>query len=215
MLLTNPNVFKTNYTLKVMEYLSDKKEIILNREPSELDHFAIKFISILQKYTDYVIISGYVSILLGRARATEDIDLFIKKITFEQFTKLYSELKKNGFWCLNAEDAKAVFEYIEEGLAVRFAKENQAIPNFEVKYALRKIDKETFEDFLTVNIDGKKLKISSLERQIAFKKYYLCSQKDLEDAAHIEELFKGKIDYEKINKLKKDIDIIREEENNA
>jgi hypothetical protein len=47
-----------------------------------------------------------------------------------------------------------------------------------------------------------KLKISSLERHLAFKRYFLKSQKDLEDALHVEELFKDKIDYHKINKLK-------------
>ena len=45
--------------------------------------------------------------------------------------------------------------------------------------------------------------ISSLERQIAFKKYYLKSDKDIEDAKHIGSLFKENIDMEKINKYKK------------
>ena len=44
--------------------------------------------------------------------------------------------------------------------------------------------------------------ISSLERQIAFKRYYLMSDKDLEDAKHVEEVFKGHIDVEKIKKYK-------------
>ena len=58
-----------------------EKEIKLNRELSELDKFALEFLSILKKYTDYVIISGYVAILLGRTRATDDIDVFIKPIS--------------------------------------------------------------------------------------------------------------------------------------
>ena len=40
--------------------------------------------------------------------------------------------------------------------------------------------------------------ISSLERQIAFKRYYLKSDKDLEDAQHIEDSFKDNIDLNKI-----------------
>jgi hypothetical protein len=47
---------------------------------------------------------------------------------------------------------------------------------------------------------------------MAFKRYYLESEKDIEDAVHIEEVFKEKIDYEKINKLKEIIDKIKEDE---
>lgn len=59
--------------------------------------------------------------------------------------------------------------------------------------------------------DGK-MKISSLERHIAFKKYYLGSGKDKEDALHIEEIFRGKIDYGKINKFRKLIEQRKNEE---
>ena len=46
-------------------------------------------INILEKYADYVIIAGYGSIFFGRARATEDIDLFIKRIPYAKFKKMY------------------------------------------------------------------------------------------------------------------------------
>src|SRR3989344_3953814 len=189
-----------------MEYNIEKREITTNRKLNELDKFALEFIKIIEKYTDYVIISGYISILLGRARATEDIDMFIQKIPKEKFSVLYNDLKNNGFWCLNAEDVNEIFDYLEEGLAVRFARLNQAIPNFEIKYPQRIIDKETFNDYLIAILQNGKLKISSLERQIAFKRFYLKSEKDIEDAVHIEELFKEKIDNDKINKLKRIIE---------
>ena len=51
------------------------------------------------------------------------------------------------------------------------------------------------------------MKISSLERHIAFKKYFLGDEKDKEDALHIEELFKEDIDYGKIKKLRELIKI--------
>ena len=57
-----------------------------------------------------------------------------------------------------------------------------------------------------------KLKISSLERQIAFKRYYLGSDKDEEDAEHIERIFEKKLDYRKINKLKEAIDNVKRDE---
>ena len=195
-----------------MEYDVVKREMIVNRKLNKLDNFVLDFLKFLKKHVDYVIISGYVSILLGRSRATEDVDVFIEKIPFDVFLKLYEELTKNGFWCLNAEKPEEVFSYLEDGYAVRFSLVNKPIPNFEVKFPKREIDRETFKDFITVILPEGEVKISALERQIAFKRYYLKSDKDIEDALHIEESFKGKIDYEKVNKLKKIIGEIKKNE---
>lgn len=185
-----------------MRFFPEKRVIKIDRELNELDKFVLDFVDILKKHVDYVIISGYVFILLGRSRATEDVDIFIKKIPMEKFFALYNELKKKGFWCLNSEKAEQIFDYLNDSLAVRFARKGRAVPNFEVKFPKRKIDEETFNDFITVILPKGKLKISSLERQIAFKKYFLRSEKDVEDALHLEELFKEHLNYNKINKLK-------------
>ncbi len=193
-----------------MEYNSARREIKLRRELSNLDKLVLKFCKLLEKHTEYVIVSGYVSIVLGRSRATEDVDLFIKKIPFEKFRMLYADLKNNGFWCLNAENPEEVYSFLENRMAVRFSLENKPIPNFEIKFPKREVDNETFEDFILVRLSSGEIKISSLERQIAFKRYYLKSEKDIEDAIHIEEIFKGKIDYSKINKLKNIIKDIKD-----
>jgi len=181
----------------------DKNTIKLDKEINELDKFVFNFIRLLEKYADYVVISGYVAILLGRSRSTEDIDVFIKEIDFEAFSRFYEELRNNGYWCLNAEEVREIYNYLSQGLAARFALENQTIPNFEVKFAKKLLDKASFEDRITVITQLGNIFISSLERQIAFKKYYLKSDKDIEDAEYIESLFKGNIDKEKINKYKK------------
>lgn len=178
------------------------RNIIIQRIPSELDKFAVKFLSILEKYAEYAVISGYVSILLGRTRSTEDIDVFIKQISKESFLKLYTELKEKRFWCLNAEKEDEIWSYLQEHLAVRFAKINAYAPNFEVKFPKDKLDEEVFSDFINVTLPIGKIRISSLERHIAFKRYYLGSRKDEEDALHIEELFKDKINHDKVNKYK-------------
>ena len=185
-----------------MEYNKEKKEIILNKKISELDKLVLDFINILKNHADYVIISGYVSIILGRARATEDIDLFIKKIDKNKFLKLYEDLIKNSYWCLNSDSPEEIYDYLIDNLAVRFAKKDETIPNFEVKFPKTKIDEETFKDCIAVKMPEGSIKISSLEIQIAFKKYYLKSDKDLEDAKHIEHIFKDKIDMEKVYKYK-------------
>jgi len=38
----------------------------------------LNFVKILEKYFEYVVAPSYVSIVFGRARATEDIDIIIK-----------------------------------------------------------------------------------------------------------------------------------------
>jgi len=197
-----------------MEYNKEKKEIITDRELSNLDKLVLKFIKILEKHVDYVIISGYVSILLGRSRATEDVDVFINKIHINVFSKLYDELINSGFWCLNAEKVKDIYSFLEDGLAVRFSEEGKPVPNFEVKFPKRDVDKETFNDFIIVKLNEGKLKISSLERQIAFKRYYLCSDKDIEDALHIEKTFKNQISFKEIERLKNIIERIKKDEKN-
>jgi len=186
-----------------MEYNSLKKEIISSRKLSLLDKFVVDFIRVLRKHIDYVIISGYVSILLGRTRVTEDIDIFIKRINKEQFSKLYEELKEKGFWCLNAEKTDEIYSFLEDGLAVRFAKQNNSIPNIEMKFPKDALDEDAFNDSINVVLSEDTLKISSFERHIAFKRYFLSSDKDIEDALHIEELFKEYIDTEKIKNIKK------------
>ena len=184
----------------------NKNTIKLNKIINELDKFVLDFTRILEKYANYVIISGYISILFGRARSTEDIDVFIKKIDKEKFYLLYSDLKKNDYWCLNAESPDDVYEYLKEGLAVRFAKKSETIPNIEVKFINKKLDADLIKESVTVITKEGSLKISSIERQIAFKKYYLKSDKDIEDAKHLEEIFKNKIDLNKIKKYKKMIE---------
>ncbi len=185
-----------------MEYLRDEKKIILNRELSNLDMFVLKFIRVVEKYVDYVIMSGYVSIILGRSRATEDVDLFIKKMDKKGFVRMYSDLIDKGFWCLNTSNVDEMFDYLDNGFAIRFAEKGKAIPNFEVKFPKSRIDDETFLDSVLVKTKQGNVLISSLERQVVFKRYYLGSEKDEEDALHIEEVFKGEIDYDKINELK-------------
>ena len=188
-----------------MEFV-DAKTIKLDKIINDLGKFVLKFIKILEKYADYVIVSGYVSILFGRSRSTEDVDIFIKEINKAGFNAFYADLKKAGYWCLNAEDCDEVYSYLEDGLSVRFAYEGVTIPNFEVKFAKKKSALMAFADSLTVIMEEGKIKLSSLERQIAYKKYYLKSDKDLEDAVYIEKLFKEHIDHSKIQLLKRMIE---------
>ena len=182
-----------------MKFIS-KSVIEIDRELSDLDLFALDFIRILRKYTRYVIISGYVSILLGRARVSEDIDAMIPKMDFSGFLLLLKELKNKGFYCLNSDDEKDIYSYTQDNLAVRFAKNNSVIPNIELKFAKNKIDDITLAKTITVKLNREYIIISHLELQIAFKEVVLKSPKDMEDARHIRNIAEGHLDKTLIKK---------------
>ena len=185
----------------------NKKTIKIDRELSDLDKFTLDFIKILEKHTNYVIVSGYVSILLGRSRASEDIDVITKKISYKKFKDLYQNLIDNNFICLNAKDEKSVFSYLEDELAIRFAKKGKVIPNIEFKWAKNKFENDALNNSIIVKLPGKELKISPLELQIAFKKEVLKSPKDLEDARHIEKIAENYLDN---NLIKRYRELLRE-----
>ena len=184
----------------------DKKTIKLERITSELDHFVLAFVRIIEKHTFYCIISGYLAILFGRSRATEDIDMFIERMDKFSFLKMYQELKEKGFWCLNTEKGEDIFEYLQEGVSVRFARKKEIIPNMEIKFAKKPLDEQSLQDTVKVVTDKGTMIISSLESNIAYKRYALKSDKDIEDAKYLQEIFKEYIDLKKLKKIKDQID---------
>ena len=182
-----------------MRFVSDRI-IEIDRELSDLDLFTLDFIKILRRHTGYVIISGYVSILLGRARASEDIDIIIPKMDFSKFLLLLKDIKHEGFYCLNAKEDDDIYGHIRDNLAVRFAKEKTVIPNIELKFSKNKIDDITLDKKMSVKLGVEEITISHLELQIAFKEVVLKSPKDIEDARHIRNVARGHLKYELIKK---------------
>jgi hypothetical protein len=136
-----------------------------------------------EKYTDYVIVSGYVSILFGRSRGTEDIDIFIKKIDFQKFKQLNGELRQKKYWFLNTENPLELYEMLNDKLAIRAAIQDTVIPNIEIKFTKNRIDRDSLQKYMEVKIDKDSINISPLEIQIPFK-LYLGSDKDIEDAVN-------------------------------
>ncbi len=162
--------------------------------PLNLDRLALEFTTILEKHTPYVIVSGYVSILLGRARASEDIDIIISKIPSPKLKKLVHDLKEKNFYCLNEEKDSDIFACLTEGRKVRFAKQHTMIPNIELKWAKNRIHALALQKTITVILPQGTLHISNLELQIAFKEKVLRSPKDREDARHIQKVAEGYLD---------------------
>lgn len=185
----------------MVNFVSTNK-IEISRELSDLDRFTLDFVDILAKSTRYVVVSGYVAILLGRSRVSEDVDIIIPKLDFNVFNGLLGGLVKKGFYCLNATQPKSIYGYLARSSAVRFAKVDTVIPNIELKFAKNKFDDIALQNTIRVKINDKEVVISHLELQIAFKEEVLKSPKDLEDAKHIRNVASGHLDNNLVKKYK-------------
>ena len=190
---------------RLMDYNKERKVIVLNRKLSKLDELVLDFIALLD---DYVIVSGYVSIITGRSRATEDIDLLVPRMDFNEFEILWKRLHENNFECLNTENIKSSYNLWQEH-AIRFARKGTGVPNMEFKMIKNDIERYSFENKIRIPLKGKELWISPIEMQIAFK-LSLGSEKDIEDAKHLYELFKDKIDKDELIKLIRELNVENE-----
>ncbi len=168
-----------------------------NKVVSKLDIFVIDFINILKEYVEYVVVSGYVSILFGRSRGTEDIDILIKKIDFDTFIRLYRELIEREYWFLNAENPIELYGMLENRLAIRAALKNTVIPNIEIKFVKNDLDIISLNEHRVVKIGKESINISPVELQIAFK-LHLGSDKDIEDAVYLYDIFLERLDKVKL-----------------
>ena len=177
------------------------KELIIDKKITKLDQFAFDVIEIIQKYTEYVIISGYVSIFFGRARATEDIDMFIKDLPYELFLKMYNEFTNKGFEFTIENPSELYNLYLKEGLAINIWRKDLPLLRMEIKIAKKLSQRISFNNAITVKINDKKIRFSDIESQIAYKRYIAKSEKDLEDARHLEIVFED-LDKEKIKYYK-------------
>ena len=186
-----------------MEFV-DKNTIKLDKTLNDIDKFTITFIKILEKHMDYVIVSGYVAILLGRSRSTEDVVIIIPKIDKDKLKLFYEELLKNNYWCLNSSDLEDMWDLLISKHSIRFAIEPEVSPNFELKFSKDSYDQIALKNPVTIIInDEEKLKTSFLELQIAFKEEVLKSNKDMEDAKHLRLVAEGHLNEVLINDYKK------------
>ncbi len=181
-----------------MEIEISENIITLNKELNSLDNLVIKFCEKLEKNkVKYVLVSGYVAIVFGRSRATEDVDLIVEKLSSEKFAALWKDLKVD-FDCMNAENEAEAYEYLSSNSALRFHEENKPLPNIEFKFFKTITDEFTLNNALKLKLNGHSLQISPLELQIAFK-LYLGSEKDIEDAVHLYNVFREYLNKEQLS----------------
>lgn len=158
-----------------------------------LDRFVLDFLRILEGKTSYVIVSGYVAILFGRSRGTEDIDILIPALDADAFRDLHQSLLEGEFEFLNAEDASGLPDMLGKGMGIRIAKKGRFIPNIELRFLKGVVDSYVFQNRTRVLIPDASLYISPIDVQIAYK-IYLGSDKDIEDAVYLWEIFREDLD---------------------
>ncbi len=176
-----------------INFLNDNIEF--EKELNLLDKFVIDFTSILNKLNiRYVIVSGYVSILFGRNRSSEDIDMIIEKMSLDKFKELWNNLEP-FFECINTDNCNDAYEdYLNANHSLRFSRKEEYIPNMEIKFPKIELDIWSLENRKKVIFNSHIIFISKIELQIPFK-LFLGSEKDIEDAKYLYRLFKDKLDF--------------------
>lgn len=184
-----------------MEFEFLEGKIKFSKELSDIDRFVIDLVKILDRIDiKYSVISGYLAILFGRPRITEDVDVFIEDIGYPKFKKFFDVLIENGYEFLNSSKSEDLFyNYLKESLGIRVAKIKSVFPNMEIKIAKSKLDKISLENRITIELNGNEISTSGLELQIAFK-LYLGTRKDIEDARFVFKLFEDKLNIVEIEK---------------
>lgn len=184
--------------------------IIINRDLTELDRFLKSFLSVLKKHSDYLVVSGFVSISTGRIRGTEDIDVIVPVMGKSKFKSLFDELVAEDFWCYQGDYSDAVYSYIKNLDSIRFAKKNTLFPNIEFIPFDKTKKAKTFEfnHPQKVRVCDFEFKIPPLEFEILYKELLLSGKKDMEDARHLRVFFEDILDNERFKNYEK---IIRSE----
>lgn len=158
--------------------------LVVEREPNVLDELAIDFSNILSRLDiDHVFVAGYVAILTGRARSTDDIDVLIERCPEQRIDTLVEELESEGYWG-PAMPLSEMYGNLSSDANIWVAPDGQMSPHLEVKFPSDEFDRASLENSISAHIEGRAIPIGPLELQIAYK-LSLGSRKDLEDAAHL------------------------------
>jgi hypothetical protein len=180
--------------------------LVVRRSPNGLDELAIGFSAILDDLDiEHVFVAGYVAILTGRARSTEDVDVIIERIDETTTDELVSTLEERDYWG-PAMPLSSTFEMLDSGDNVWVAPDDQVTPHLECKFGNDAFDRASLENAITARIGDEELPIGPLEIQIPYK-LYLGAQKDVEDAVHLYTLFQESLRVSRLEKWVTRLDV--------
>ncbi len=163
-------------------------EIEVKSGITELDELVWELVSRLEKYTSYVIVSGYIAILLGMERPTQDVDVVISGFrTREDFDYFFKEIKSLGWETIPSNLDELYFLLEERNEKVDIFTDKQWY--FDFKKAKNKWARFSLENPVLIKKGEFTFKVAPPEIQIPYK-VWLGSDKDLKDAAFLYERLK-------------------------
>lgn len=184
----------------------DGNILVIDRTPSELDEIVLEFTEILDREDiEYVIVSGYVAILTGRSRATEDIDIVTERLSQERTEALADRLRDEGYWGATM-PLNDLFDTLNDNMRQRVAENGTMIPNVELWFVKNEYERAALADPLIAEVGGQEVAISPLELQIAYK-LFLGSEKDFEDALHLYQVFEGQFDEGRLRRYVTELEV--------
>ena len=161
--------------------------VVIDKPPSDLDRLILEVGDILDDVgIEYSVVSGYVAVLFGRSRATEDIDVITERFDEETADELTNRLQEAGYWG-SAMPLDDLHETLSDDLPVRIAEDGHRVPNVELKFASDESDRISLDNAISIRLGGETLRVGSLEFQIAYK-LDMGAQKDFEDALYLREV---------------------------
>lgn len=162
-------------------------EVVVDKPPNDLDRLVLDVAAILEAVgVRYAVVSGYVVVLFGRARATEDIDVIAERIDERTAEELATALQDAGYWG-PAMPLEQLYETLTDDLPVRIAEAEHRVPNVELKFERDEFDRASLDEAITVRLPDGSLRVGSLELQVAYK-LGMGAQKDFEDALYLYEV---------------------------
>lgn len=173
--------------------LGRELEIPDNDNLVSLNNFVADFCKILSEMgIRYVLVSGYVILIFGRRRLTEDVDIFIEKVSRKKYEDMLKRLKQAGFEPVSTSD----YGQAEES-NIRLANEKYGFPfpNMQMSFPRSELDQFCLDNPLRIMVNQNELFVSELEQQIAFKlrRFKIGKMaKDLEDSVFLYSVLKNR-----------------------
>ena len=181
--------------------------LVVNREPNDLDELALEFSEILRELgIEHVFVAGYIAILAGRARATQDIDVIVESTDERTVQEMVSRLEDSGFWG-PAMALSEAHQMLFGGDRLWVARQDEMVPHLDVTYPNDEFDEASLREAMAGEIGGKRFPIGPLELQIAYK-LYLDTEKDFEDAVHLYTTFEESLSSAELEQWVRKLDVI-------
>ncbi|WP_423746143.1 hypothetical protein V5735_17970 (plasmid) [Haladaptatus sp. SPP-AMP-3] len=188
--------------------------LVISKQLTELDEEIIEFAGVLEDVNvSYVIVSGYLAILTGRSRSTEDIDIILEPLSESKTEDLVSTLKDRGYWGM-AMPLDSMYEMLSDGDRIRVAEEGTMIPNFEVWFAGSSLERTVLRTPLVADFGQSTLNVSPIELQIAYKLQLAqgadsVTGKDFEDALHLYVTFGEQLNTDELERHVNELEVER------